>query len=63
MNTSDLEFIEKFYTDIERGYSSLGKTYIRPDDYIERALKVLYGKRKPLSSQHEGKTGMFHEEN
>lgn len=57
---NSLEFIEKWYEDIEIGYLAVGKTYKRPDDYIERALRVMNNskKRNRMSHQTEGKTGI-----
>ncbi len=63
MTKDDAEWIEKFYNDFEAGYRALGRTYVRPVDYIERALRVLYGSnRKKLGAQYEGKKGYFHED-
>ena len=62
ISQEDIDFIEKFYSDFEVGYNSIGKKYTRPSNYIERALKVLYGNsRKPLSNQTEGKKGAINE--
>ena len=62
---NSLDFIEQWYSDIERGYTSLGKAYKRPDDYIERALRILNEskKRNRLLSQIEGKRGFYKEDN
>lgn len=54
MTPEDLVFIEKFYADIEAGYTALGKTYTRPADYIERALRILTkGRKLPVRNQKE----------
>jgi len=49
----DKDWIEKFYSDFEAGMYALGKVYVRPVDYIERANRILQGKRKPLLHQQE----------
>lgn len=43
-NMSDAEWIEMFYSDLETGLSN----YTRPADYIERAMRILHGKRYPI---------------
>jgi len=40
-NFEDIEFIENLYKDLESGFRSLGKKYTRPDDYIDRALRIM----------------------
>lgn len=45
----DIAFIEKFYAENER---LSGRK--RPDDYIERGLRIIYGKRKPCGWRQEG---------
>ncbi len=45
------EWIEQFWIEMER----LGLS--RPQDYKERALRILKGTRKPIKNQFEGKTG------
>lgn len=42
-------FIERFYADVEAGLEG----YKRPVDYIERALRVLNGARKPFNIKEE----------
>jgi len=37
----DMEFIEELYRGLEVGFASIGKKYVRPEDYIERALRVM----------------------
>lgn len=63
-NEEDVEFIENWYNNIELGFKALGKVYKRPDDYIERALRIMNesAQRNRLCSQFEGKRGFFHEE-
>ena len=36
------EFIEQFYADFEQGMASAGKKYVRPADYKERAMRVIF---------------------
>lgn len=62
-SVEDIEFIEDWYADIEQGFKSMGKTYSRPDDYIERALRVMNSskKRNRILNQYEGKKGAHHE--
>lgn len=64
-NRDDVEFIEKWYSDIETGFKGLGKTYTRPADYVERALRIMNGSkgRSRLLHQVEGKKGAHHEDN
>jgi len=50
----EMDWIEKFYSDFEAGMFALGKVYVRPVDYIERATRILQGKRTPLLRQQEG---------
>lgn len=59
----DIDWIERFYGDIEAGYLSIGKTYKRPADYIERAMRIIKGSRNPLKAQFEGKRRYYHEDN
>lgn len=60
----DLLWIERFYSDFETGHTALGKVYIRPKNYIERAMKVINAsKRNKLLHQFEGKKSFFHEDN
>ena len=40
-NTKDIEFIENLYKDLESGFKGIGKKYTRPDDYIDRALRIM----------------------
>lgn len=56
-NAADLEFIEKWYSDVENGFKVIGKEYKRPVDYIERALRVMNNskKRNKIYNQVEGK--------
>lgn len=56
-NVDDLEFIERFYADIEQGFKSIGKEYVRPADYIERAIRIMNNstKRPKLLFQTEGR--------
>ena len=51
MNRSDIDWIERFYSDFER---ASGRK--RPADYVERGLRVLNGKRKPCRNNTEGLT-------
>lgn len=62
-SAEDIEFIEDWYADIEQGFKSMGKEYKRPEDYIERALRVMNNsaKRNRISNQYEGKKGARHE--
>lgn len=66
MNPSkeDLEWIEQFYSDIEAGHKGIGKVYVRPKDYIERALRVLNNskERNRIANQFEGKKGVHNED-
>lgn len=62
VSEEDALWIEQFYIDFEKGQLSLGKEYTRPVDYIERALKVIYGNRKVMKRQQEGLTGYFRED-
>lgn len=57
---NDLEWIEKFYTELELGFHGIGKNYVRPKDYIERALRFINksAKRNLLMNQIEGKRGI-----
>jgi hypothetical protein len=48
IDEEDRQWIEDFYRDFEQGMKSIGKEYVRPKDYIKRALKILYGKKKGL---------------
>ena len=61
MNTDDktLEWIEAFYLAAEKGLDN----YVRPDDYLERAIRVLTRAPKTMRNQYEGKTGYMREEN
>jgi len=59
----DLIWIEKFYSDFEAGMYAIGKIYVRPLDYVERATRILHGKRSPLLRQQDGKKGYYHEVN
>ncbi len=58
VSDADLEWIEQFYKDLESGLEK----YVRPVDYIERAIRVLYGTRKIHGFQHEGRKGYFNGE-
>ena len=40
-NIEDIEFIENLYRDLESGFKGVGKKYTRPDDYIDRALRIM----------------------
>ena len=40
-NIEDLEFIENLYENLESGFRGIGKKYTRPDDYIDRALRIM----------------------
>lgn len=64
-NKKDIEFIEKWYGDIEAGFRAFGTDYTRPKDYIERALRIMNASKKKnrLLHQVEGKQNYFHEEN
>lgn len=64
MNISDedRQWIEQFYAEFEEGQRSLGKEYVRPADYIERALKVLYGEKKLIKNQISGLRTYFRPE-
>lgn len=64
-NEEDVAFIEKLYADIEQGFRSCGKEYKRPEDYVERALRVMNSsaKRGRLHNQYEGKKGHYNEDN
>lgn len=60
----DLEWIEKFYSGLEASFRGIGQTYVRPKDYVERALRIMNNivKRKRLMNQVEGRKGVFREE-
>lgn len=62
---NSLDFIEQWYADIETGFLSCGKTYVRPADYIERALRVMNGskRRSRMLNQFEGNRGHYNEDN
>jgi hypothetical protein len=51
----DLEFIEQFYSDFERGMRSAGRSYTRPLDYIERATRVIHEARNITKHNTEGR--------
>jgi len=51
MDTNDIKWIELFYADVERR----DKNYKRPADYLERGLRILYGKRNKIQWNIEGK--------
>ncbi len=60
ISKADLDWIEAFYADKESGWED----YKRPTDYIERALRILYGKRQPYRCvQNEGRTKRMHSDN
>lgn len=54
----NIEEIEKFYSDMERGTADLGPAhrYVRPADYVERYMRVISGSRKPHTANQEGLT-------
>ncbi len=51
---NSLDWWDRFYTDLEKGLSSCGRSYTRPIDWRERALDIKI--RKPVRNQHEGRT-------
>lgn len=57
LSDEDLQWVEEFYAEWERGSG-----FKRPDNYIERAYKVLTGQRNTVRQQSEGKTGYFRED-
>lgn len=59
----DREFIEMFYRDFEQGMANIGKKYVRPADYIERAMRILTGIRNRCLFTHEGHTRSTPHEN
>lgn len=56
-NVKDVEFIENWYQDIERGFKGVGKTYVRPIDWLDRAIRVMNESvpRDKIKNQIEGK--------
>lgn len=52
LSTEDSEFIEKFYSDLEAGLDN----YKRPTDYVERAMRILNGRRNTVGKLVEGRT-------
>lgn len=48
---NDEKWIEEFYSDLEAGLDN----YTRPADYMERAKRILNGKRKPMLETKEGR--------
>lgn len=61
---NSLDFIEKLYSDLEKGFFAIGKKYERPEDYIERALRIMNNskERSRLQNQFEGKKEVYHED-
>jgi len=57
-NIEDLEFIENLYENLESGFRGIGKKYTRPDDYIDRALRIMNESRTrnrhKLSQKYNG---------
>jgi len=52
----DLEFIEKLYGDLEAGFKNIRKKYVRPEDYIERALRVMNRSHNRVSWRNDATT-------
>lgn len=44
LSDEDLIWAEQFYKHMEQN----DKKYKRPDDWLERAERIIYGKRKPV---------------
>jgi hypothetical protein len=53
---SELDWWDQFYTEMEKGLSSCGRTYTRPKDWKERAMTAETKHRKPVRNQYEGLT-------
>lgn len=53
------KWIDEWYTELEQGLSN----YKRPDDWLERMLRLQDTKRKPVKNQYEGKRRSQHEDN
>ena len=45
---SDFNWVESFYTDLENNLTG----YKRPDNYLERANKLVSKQRKPVNCGH-----------
>lgn len=62
MNGDDILWWDNFYREIEKGFSSNGKSYVRPKDWLERAQRAESRSRKPVRSQYEGKRSISYDE-
>lgn len=60
MNVDDetLQWIEDFYTEMESGFDN----YIRPTDYVERALRLINKRPNTVGILKEGLTTRGHHE-
>lgn len=52
------KWIDEWYSELERGLIK----YKRPDDWLERMLKVKDKFYKPVRHQFEGKRGVHHDD-
>jgi len=60
MDKQTAEWIETFYSDIEKGMRHTNHEYTRPADYVERALRVLNAppiKKRRVSIRGEQQNG------
>lgn len=59
MDNETEKWIERFYSDLERDKAL---KYKRPADYVERALRVLNGTRKPMKCIQDISKGVTYDE-